>query len=267
MPLDNVAENAFDGYSFTWTPEDVPSDVEYFGKPFEENSNKHANSPVIRNIRSILKSPSLRFQEHSALGDTALKHTDFLDLNRSGTHLGIFETPDRPRKLRKKRSSHVPGIENRNSTLTNRKSMVSLFSLSSTKNLKVAESTSPNRLPNYETSVSSCTVNLPKGVVQSGKGIGFTYTPPASRSHLSLASVASSSCFGKLGNLLHRLGRSTENLPKSRADVMQQIYGSTWSISQTEARMSAVTFGIPDGLGRRVDSNDHLPEVTNFNST
>ena len=257
-PLDNVATDAFDGYSFIWHPEEDEGDADDFGKLRVVKSGNYEAAPVLRNIRSILKSPSPRFQEHPGIGESICKQTDFLDLNRSATRFEMFCTPDRRRKLRKKRSS-VAGASKPDSIVSKRKSVVSLFSVYSAKNSKSKEAVATNQLSNFEASVSSNTLNLPKGIVQSGKGIGFTYTPPASRSHLSLASVASTSCFGKLGVLINKLGKSSENLPKSRTDVMQQIYGSTWSISQTEARMSTVTFGIPDGLGRRVDSNEILP--------
>ena len=62
--------------------------------------------------------------------------------------------------------------------------------------------------------------------------------------------------FGKIGfpNINILACKSADNLPRTRKDVMQQIYGSNWSIAH-----STINFGIPEGLGQRVDEDEVPP--------
>ena len=160
--------------------------------------------------------------------------------------LSVKET--RPRKLRKKRMSNSVNPA-RFSTLSNRKSFLSLRGPKNVSDGSKKHSAACQSV--YGVSA------FPNGIFQSGKGIGYTYTPPASRSRLSLSSIATKSCFGGLNQVFHGLGKSNDNLPRTQGQGLQQSYGSSWSVAHSnEARMSTVTFDLPEGLGRRVDSED-----------
>lgn len=111
------------------------------------------------------------------------------------------------------------------------------------------------RKSGYDVGVSCGTVNLPPGITQTGKGIGFTPAQLTSRSRMSVVSVAPNSCMRGLAAMFG-FGKKPPPVPRTRDEVMQQIYGSTWSVH--EAQNSTVTFGIPDGLGPRRDSVDEM---------
>ncbi|KAL5535258.1 hypothetical protein ACEPAF_3352 [Sanghuangporus sanghuang] len=254
--LDNSpsAASDFDGFTFTWQPITTSPGDETIAHSCRSSAVLEAHEitrPSKRsNIRSILKIPSVYFTRDSGTSDTA-KPTDFLDLRHSTSRINF--SAKRPRKLVKKR----PSSGARSSVLSTRRSMVSMLSKTSVDKARLCRSDSRNKYrAGCEGSLSNGTINLPKGVVQTGQGIGFTYVPQASRSRLSLSSTKTQSCFKSISKLFGRDSDSPENLPRSRNEVMQQIYGSTWGVHTDEAQMSTVSFGIPDGLGRRVDLLD-----------
>ncbi|KAL5534511.1 hypothetical protein ACEPAG_974 [Sanghuangporus baumii] len=255
--LDNSpspAASDFDGFTFTWQPSTTSPGDETFAHSCRSSAVlevHESTSPSKKsNIRSILKSPSVYFTRNSGTSD-ADKLTNFLDLRHSTSRINF--TAKKPRKLVKKRLSSGA----RSSVLSPRRSMVSMLGEMSVDKAKLYRNTSRSRYrAGCKGSLSSGTISLPKGVVQTGQGIGFTYIPQASRSRLSFSSTKTQSCFKGISKLFGRGSDSPENLPRSRNEVMQQIYGSTWSINTNEAQMSTVSFGIPDGLGRRVDSLD-----------
>jgi len=216
-----------------------------------EENNEGPVSPRSGEVRSILRSPSRHFP-----GDS-LSVADFPSLRRSLSRSSLGASA---RKLQKKRSTLV-GATPRLSVLMNRKSMSSLLGIASSDVKKDSSCVDPmgasphHRLMN-RSSVSSATPNFPTGIVQSGRGIGYSHTPQASRSKISLVSVKSNTCFGKISlpNINILACKSADNLPRTRKDVMQQIYGSNWSVAH-----STITFGIPEGLGQRVDDEDVPP--------
>lgn len=215
-------------------------------------------SPRSGQVRSILKTPSQYFP-----GDF-IPVSGFPEIQRCTSKASLSATPN---KLRKRKSS-LPKVANRSSVLGGRKSFSSFLALSSPKSSHTQRDASSPETPKkstrhsvYRLSVSSAIPNLPDGVVQSGRGIGYSHTPQGSRSKLSLVSVNTTSCF-KLFSLsnLRQMSCNRTTTPRTRTDVMQQIYGSNWSIAQSiEGRMSSITFGIPEGLGRRVDDEDIPP--------
>lgn len=257
--------SVFDGFTFTWDPSSK-SPGEQTVVPTAPNSvdpeNQDGPLPQKRsNIRSILKSPSIYFSGDTK-GAEPKNSGDFLDLCHSTSRLSLSATSEHPRKLRKRRLS---GSAARPSALSKRKSMVSILSEIGIGKGGVNKTVPPNKYQDgCESSMSSGNLNLPKGIVHSGRGIGFTCASHevASRSRLSLSSMKTQTCFKSILILFGRHRKSPENLPRSRNDVMQQIYGSTWSIHTNEAQMSTGTFGIPDGLGRRVDSIDLQQKTT-----
>ncbi|KAL5518698.1 hypothetical protein ACEPAH_381 [Sanghuangporus vaninii] len=255
--LDNSpspAASDFDGFTFTWQPSTTSPGDETAAHSCRSSAvleTHESTSPSkISNIRSILKIPSVYFTRDTGTSDT-VKPTDFLDLRQSTSRINF--SAKRPRKLVKKRLSS--GV--RSSVLSTRRSTVSMLSKTSVDKARLFRTDSRSKYrAGCKNSLSSGTTNLPKGVVQTGRGIGFTYIPQASRSRLSLSSTKTQSCFKSISKLFGRGSDSPENLPRSRNEVMQQIYGSTWSVHMNEAQMSTVSLGIPDGLGRRVDSLD-----------
>lgn len=243
--------SGFDGFSFTWEPSIFSPGEETVAEPDAtclETLDVLPRTKLDR-IRSILKSPSIHFATDSKATEDH-GSGDFLDLRHSTSRLSVGGKKAPPKKLRKKRMS-VPGA--RSSFLSTRKSMSSILNeINISKEMrKGAESNK-----GCENSTSGGTLDLPKGIVQSGRGIGFTYNPQASRSRISLSSTTTNSCFKGISVLFSGRGSAQENIPRSRNEVMQQIYGSTWSLHTNEAQASTVTFGIPDGLGRRADSVD-----------
>lgn len=271
--------DAFEGFSFTWDPSAVcvervtevqglshaptkqssvtkkVSDGDALGKSAQAPSSlSRRSSPVIRHIRSILKEPSARF---SADRHSGLKHSVKTEMEDTNSCQNTTATPERSQKLRKRRSS-VPSNAAQPSFVSNRKPSVSL-------SVEPSPTAAPGRNKLRKQNRLSCSSgppplpDLPRDIVQNGRGIGYTHTPPGSRSHISLSSIASKSCFASLasGLGLRKREKVGANLPvRSRTMIMQQIYGSSWSIGlDNEARTSTVTFGIPDGLGPRVDSD------------
>ncbi|KLO20009.1 hypothetical protein SCHPADRAFT_24760 [Schizopora paradoxa] len=207
-------------------------------------------SPRSSEVKSILRSPTRHFP-----GDS-LSVADFPSIRRSMSRASLGSTP---RKLQKKRST-MTGTTPRLSVLANRKSMSSLLGIAGSDVKDDSPCVDPMgpsvRRLDSSASVSSATPNLPAGIVQTGRGIGYSHTPQASRSKISLVSIKSNSCFGKIKfpNINMLACKSADNLPRTRKDVMQQIYGSNWSIAH-----STINFGIPEGLGQRVDEDEVPP--------
>lgn len=274
-----LRNDLFDGYDFIWQPIQernnthaeiteesrgyvCTADSELYAQqgPTGDDSSSSSNATAMPTapVRSILKEPSDRFpaDERPPL-DVLLKAFEDAEMKRQDSQQCNVNVLKQPRKLRKRRSC-IPSTVVESSAISKHRSVSSLFiAVFHTEGKAVNKLRKKNRLSDCRQS-SSNNYDLPRGVVQSGKGIGYTHTPPASRSRLSFSSVASGSCFGKLGFSLNSGRKSTDNLQSSHTQVMQQIFGSNWSIAHTnEARMSTVTFGIPDGLGRRVDSMDN----------
>lgn len=244
-----------DDFSFDW---------EESSKKLEQPENEQycvetsKSGPIVRRVQSILKRPSVYFSGDNVSDNMTNVDGDFLDLRRSASQLHKNITSRSPRKLRKKRSSaNIPASDEKTSPLRKRMSMASMISRISFRKPD-DEDTPPLPLSKLvNTSVSSAALNLPKGVVQSGKGIGFHYAPTSSRSHVSLSSVSRKSCFSGFTAMLKHHHKDASNMKRSRHDVMNHIYGSSWSMhTNNEAQMSTVTFTLPDGLGRRVDSID-----------
>lgn len=252
-----------DGFSFDWD-----GNVQKKGAPgdnLHENNTECSASGAVRRVRSILKRPSVYFSGDFSADQVTNANSDFLDLQRSSSQLHKNATPRGPRKLRKKRSSvAASSFVQSPSALSKRKSVASMISRISFRRPDDDEGLPPLPVLKFldasDMSVSSAALNLPKGIVQSGKGIGFHYAPPASRSRLSLSSATKRSCFSGLKMLCKGPCRSSGEAGKSRHDVMNHIYGSTWSMHTNEAQMSTVTFTLPEGLGRRVDSLDIQPQ-------
>lgn len=270
-----LRNDLFDGYDFIWQPIQATNthaeiteesrgyvctaDSELYGPTGDESSSSsNATAMPSAPVRSILKEPSERFaaDERPPL-DVLLKTFEDAEMKRQDSEQCIENVLKQPRKLRKRRSC-IPSTVVDSPAISKHRSVSSLFiNVFNTEGKAVNKLRKKNRLSNCRRS-SSNNYDLPRGVVQTGRGIGYTHTPPASRSRLSFSSVASGSCFGKLGFSLNSGRKSTDNLQSSHTQVMQQIFGSNWSIAHTnEARMSTVTFGMPDGLGRRVDSMDN----------
>lgn len=244
----------FDGFSYVWKSAQNPhgagsTTVDKPAKESQSPSGARKNAPNdgisksarrAEKVRSILKSPSQFFP-----GDS--------NPVASFPEPPPCPTEERMRKLRKRRSSFVPGTGSngkRTSIISHRKSISSIFEKStSTKRLSIINGPDIPEVP-----------NLPHGIIQQGRGIGYTHASPVTHSRLSLASLKSTtSCFAKLVSALGggALVTPADKVPKSRNEIMQQIYGSTWSVNSA-ARMSSVTFGIPEGLGRRVDEGTSL---------
>ena len=245
--------DTFDGFTFTWdrwaSPETPILDA-FPATPYSEDFVQ-ASCDEQKKGRSIFRNPSVYFARDSR---NATKTSDFLDLCYSTSQLSLHEST-RPRKLRK-RSMSRSNLQQ--SALASRKSILSMLSELSVRKIKEKKSTISAKHKTgtgCETAVSSGVPNLPSGVTQTGRGIGFTPAHHESRSRMSLASVAPSSCIKGLSALL-RFKNKPPPPPKSHDEVARQIYGSTWSLH--EAQMSTVTFGIPDGLGPRRDSVDEF---------
>lgn len=243
-----------DGFEFTWdrwaSPETPLLDA-FPATPYSEEF-VHESRDGQNKARSVFRNPSVYFARDSR---NATKTSDFLDLCYSTSQLSLNNSTH-PRRLRKRRQSQH-NLQS-SSALTARKSMMSMLSEIGARKIKEKKSTiSGKHKSGCESGVSCGTLDLPNGITQTGRGIGFTPAHhSASRSHVSLASVAPRSCIKGLSALLGFRRSKPPPLPKSRDEVMQQIYGSTWSVH--EAQMSTVTFGIPDGLGPRRDSVDEL---------
>lgn len=248
-PVQDDSENLFDGYSFTWNPKSHALASSKLGDDTLGLPKASSSLPIIQNIRSIIKSRSLQFplQKRSNAEDL-ISLSDFLDLDKSASRFSAFGTPDKPRKLRKRhsialvkttrhnKSSHMPSTLSRCINTEEKNDIQERRKLR-----KRCQSTSQTPISNL--------VSLPKGIVQSGRGIGFTYTPPMSRSRVSLASVNSRNCFGKLNFF------NTKPITRVREAGMQ-TNGSTWSLPQSdEGRTSVVTLGMPEDVNRHIESN------------
>ena len=241
---------AFDSFTFTWdrwaSPETPLLDA-FPATPYSEDFPQEPQEDTKK--RSIFRNPSVYFARDSR---NATKTSDFLDLGYSTSQLSLHEST-RPRKLRKQPTAR----SNLNSSaLASRKSIVSMLSEFNIRKIKEKKSAiSSKHKFGFEKGVSCGTINLPQGVTQTGQGIGFTPAHHASRSHMSVVSVAPTSCMKGLATLFG-FRKKPPPPPRTREEIMQQIYGSTWSVH--EAQMSTVTFGIPDGLGPRRDSIDEM---------
>lgn len=247
-----------DGFSFDWERNVKKHSI--IGDHVLQETIESPKAGAVHRVRSILKRPSVYFSGDTSTDQAPTNDGDFLNLQRSTSQLHKNITPRCPRKLRKKRSSVTPSSPAHSaSALSKRKSVASMISRISFRKPEDDEDIPP--LPKFldasDRSISSAALNLPKGVIQTGKGIGFHYAPPSCRSRLSLSSVTKKSCFSGLRQLFNGQYRKSDEAEKSRHVVMNHIYGSTWSVhTNNEARMSTVTFTLPEGLGRRIDSVD-----------
>lgn len=250
------AASDFDDFTFSWDPDPVLPCDNTVAQSYESpaaDPDKRGTAPSQRKsiARSVLKSRSLYFARDSRPSDV-VESSNFLDLgdatvkfNRSGK---------RPRKLVKKRP---PSSGVRSSVLSTRRSTISMLSEMNVGRVKTWKTALRGKYSaGCEGSMSCTTVAFPEGIVQTGRGIGFTYIPQASCSRLSLSSTKTQSCLRSISRLFKMGSDFPENLPRSRDEVMQHIHGSTWSVHTNEAQMSTISLGTPDGFGRRADSLD-----------
>lgn len=257
-------DNIFADYSFSWAPGasfiNEPATAitsSRLSRQYVAVQHAHEAPPTdpsrsLRNVRSILKQPSQRLLDEDK--QPGAKH----GLRRSGSlYSETFEIARSNKPIDKHTS--LPPNPSRTSVISKRLSLASLFTETDSgkkrrRNKLKKRSRQSLCVPSAVSREPLC---LPPGITQSGRGIGYTHASTVSRSHLSLTNLSTKACFSALGALLGGKNDSAENLPRSRNDVMQHIYGSNWSVAHTnEAVMSTVNFGIPDGLGRRVDSID-----------
>lgn len=239
----------FDEFSYDWDPA--------LGAPEEKLDTGYTlDSPrsSAQKVRGILKSSSGDPFSTKAVYETS---GDFLNLC-SSSRVSFHQGLGRPRKLQKTRPSEAGS---RSSILQNRRSMISIISEMSKKSLVGGKSTNKSRKL-CEGSVSSGTLNLPKGVVQNGRGIGFTHVPQAAQSQISISSSTNQSCLKCLALFSSWPISASRSVFKTKKNIMQQTYGSTWSV-QTDACMSTVSLETPDGLGRQVESKKKENTVNN----
>jgi hypothetical protein len=266
LDLDN---SLFADYSFSWSPnacfinDPAPATrKQRLSKNYVSVQNNPIATPVthgsLRKVRSILKVSSRKVSSAEEVAEPGNALEDDLGLQRHAQPTSKSVSQHRSRQSLDQRSNFTDK-PSRSSMVSKRLSISSLFSESDRemkrkRNKLRKKSRQSLCLPQ---AVSYEALDLPPGVTQSGRGIGYTYRSPTSQSRLSLNQLNAKNFLSILGGFLSGKNTSAENLPNSRNDVMQHIYGSNWSVAHTaEAMMSTTNFGIPDGLGRRVDSMD-----------
>lgn len=126
-------------------------------------------------------------------------------------------------------------------------------------------------------------LDLPSGIVQTGNGIGFTYTlAPAAISKASICTTTPRACHGislkgfprfSLPRIARRYGTQTLQLEETQEDremmaVMREIYGSTWSLDMSNVGLSYPhgTFGRP-ACSAALDTPCLTPETPEFQNT
>ncbi|KAI5123727.1 hypothetical protein M0805_000320 [Coniferiporia weirii] len=256
----------FDGYTFVWDFSSGGCEAHRLAQDgsnmaaFKDACNGYSFPAIKDHVRSILKSPSLYFPGDPTIAGSA-RPESFLDLRRSTPGLGLCTTPERTGKLRKKKLS-TGSTPVRSLIPSARKSVSSIFSEVGIGICREREKSTLRKehFARHESPETTGTLNLPKGVVQSGRGIGFTYVHPASQSRLSPSSVTPRSCFSGFSTLVKRFGGSSDDLEGSKDGAVQKVYGNTWSVHTNEAQMSNVTFGMPDGLGHCMESVENFKQ-------
>ena len=122
-------------------------------------------------------------------------------------------------------------------------------------------------------------LDLPTGIVQTGHGIGFTYSlGPATLSKASICSTTPRTCHGLSLKGFPKLARKTKRRvapelasletddDREMAAVMKEIYGSTWSLGMSAVNLSQplayATASSP--LSSTLSPCSQLPETPEF---
>ena len=268
--LPDLDGSLFEDYSFSWAPnacfinQPAPDNgkqrlSKHYVSVLQKSTDSCQISDSLGNVRSILKDPSQTRSGTERLepGDALGFEIDIL-LHSTPAHNESSQQRNLQQRNNGRASlAHKPSLA---SVLSKRLSISSLRSNKTLSNEKRKRNVLKKRSRQSVFSahaVSHEAPSLPPGIIQSGRGIGYTFTPQSSHSRLPLRKAASRKCLSMLNSLVGAKNASAENLPRNRDDVMQHIYGSNWSVAHTtEAMLSTINFGIPEGLGRRVDSID-----------
>jgi hypothetical protein len=171
--------------------------------------------------------------------ERSLSSKHFLDFKDA---LGLFLP--RPPKLRKPKSSALVDL------------IASTISISNSSRKEQLKNKLKKRVQIDSSPVmmgpqDSPTLDLPTGIIQTGQGIGFTYSlGSATLSKASICSTTPRSCHGLSWKGFPRLARkrvgrvSAGPIPEETDEdqemvaVMKEIYGSTWSLGMSAVNLS-----------------------------
>jgi hypothetical protein len=217
----------------------------------EEGLNEPQNTMDLTNDTSLKDRLEEQLREQVAKNRASFWDTLSDEQSVSSGHsLGFKDalglSPPRPHKLRKRKSSALGALVGSNGS-------VSDISLKAQIKNKLKKRVQIVSSPVIVVPQDSPRLDLPTGIVQTGQGIGFTYSlGSAALSKASICSTTPRSCHGLSLKTFPRLtgkrkqrgsqrsvGRiSSEAEDQEMVAVMKEIYGSTWSLGMSAVDLS-----------------------------